>query len=320
MDEYVERSARVLDRSVSLSAPLQVPRIPRRRDRQLDMPELEINMLDFLSLYGCELQYVVGEKNAILGRVMQPLNRLRYELRFIAAARECLPDIEDEAVAQSVGNAADSKVESLPISIWNGTWGVEEVEPLVTLAKGLLPVDATGAVSASLGAGLERLNRRILALREGDLTQDLDFIGATHQQWQAEHRAGQVFNTAALVTARLDDVTDLIERRLADRPLCFKGESNEQARRVRSMFFSVYVAKVQPYLADLQRARVELIEPLADMARIQRDVMPASFESYYRRVLQQGQGSLWQRLEIATDAHTKAWQTLLEQCGMRPVP
>ncbi|MFP3442432.1 DUF3080 family protein, partial [Pantoea sp. SIMBA_133] len=76
--------------------------LPRRRDRVLTMPELDMGMLDFLSLYGCELQYVVGEKNSVMGRVMQPLNRLRYEIRFIEAARDCLPDIEDEEFAEEL--------------------------------------------------------------------------------------------------------------------------------------------------------------------------------------------------------------------------
>lgn len=320
MDEYVARTARVLDQSSSLSPPLQVPRIPRRRDRRLEMPSLEINMLDFLSLYGCELQYVVGEKNAILGKVMQPLNRLRYELRFIAAARDCLPEIENEAVAESVAEAGDSKLESLPVAVWNATWGVEEVESLVTTSRGFLPVDTSGATTTGLGTGVERLNRRLVALRDGDLTQDLDFIGNVHQQWQAEHRAGQVFNTAVLVTARLQDVAGLIDRRLENRPLCFGGEPNEQARIVRDMFFNVYVAQVQPYLADLQRARSDLILPLAELARIQQDVVPASFRFYERRVLHQGKGSIWQLLEAAISEHTEAWQTLLEQCGMRPTP
>jgi hypothetical protein len=320
MDEYVERTARVLDQTATLSPPLQVPRIPRRRDRRLEMPSLEINMLDFLSLYGCELQYVVGEKNAILGKVMQPLNRLRYELRFIGAARDCLPEISDENLAESVAGAAGDKVESLPLAIWNATWGVEEIEPLVTLSKGLLPVDASGVVIASLGSGLGRLNRRIVALQEGDLSQNLDFVGDVHQQWQAEHRAGQIFNSVALVTARLQDAAGLIEERLTGRHLCFGGKANEQARIVRNMFFTVYVAKVQPYLADLQRAKADLIVPLATLARLQRPVMPAAFRFYDERVLQQEKGSIWELLEAATSAHTKAWQDLLEQCGLRPAP
>ncbi|MBC7184704.1 MAG: DUF3080 family protein, partial [Marinobacter sp.] len=109
MDEYVERVARVLESDPQLSDITPASQLPRRRDRVLAMPDLDMGMLDFLSLYGCELQYVVGEKNSVLGRVMQPLNRLRYEIRFIEAARDCLPGIEDEDLAEELEEAVQAK-------------------------------------------------------------------------------------------------------------------------------------------------------------------------------------------------------------------
>ncbi|MDX1635959.1 MAG: DUF3080 domain-containing protein [Marinobacter sp.] len=318
MDEYVERTARVLELEPRFSAIADAPRLPRRRERQLPVPELEIDMLDFLSLYGCDLQVVVGEKNSIMGRVMQPLNRLRYELRFIEAARECLPDIEREELADSVREAVDGKLESLPVVVWNATWGVEEIESLLTLAKGPLPVDAIGATAAALGKDLERLNGAIRKLNRKELALDLEFVGRVHQHWDVEYRAGQVLNSAVLLITRLQDATGLIRQRLEGRPLCFEGKANNQARIVQSMFFSVYVERVQPYLADVSRVRAELIEPLAELASLQQAAMPASFRSYFEQGLAQEGGGVWHRLDQATDNHTRAWQQLLEQCGMRP--
>lgn len=52
MTEYLERLARVLEAPV-VSLPEELPpasQLPRRRDRVLDMPELDIGMLEFLSL------------------------------------------------------------------------------------------------------------------------------------------------------------------------------------------------------------------------------------------------------------------------------
>lgn len=318
MDEYVARTARVLDLEAQLAVPAPVPSLPRRRLRQLEVPSLQIDMLDFLSLYGCQLQFVVGERNSVLGRVMQPLNRLRYELRFIQAARDCVPEIDNEELAQSVAEAADSKEQSLPFVIWNATWGVEEVEPLFTRSKGYLPVDSTGVTTASLGQGVTRLNRTIEAILGGQLGQDLGFVGAMHQQWQSQHRAGQVLNSATLVTARLEDVADLIVQRLDGRPLCIGGRENEQARIVQSMFFSVYIKEVQPYLADIRRARNELMEPLSELASLQAEVMPKAFEEFHDEALGVDGEGIWQRLDQATDRHTSAWQDLLDQCGMRP--
>ncbi len=318
MDEYVERVGRVLETEPALSEIPPSEQMPRRRNRVLPMPELELGMLDFLSLYGCELQYVVGEKNSVMGRVMQPLNRLRYEIRFIRAAGECLDTVEDEELQDVLEQAIASKRESLPIAIWNATWGVEEVETLFTLAKGEYPVETKGPLS-DLARDARQLNKAVAALLEQNLEVDLGFWGGVHQRWQAEYRAGQLINSARLVTTRLLDASRLIQQRLNTRPLCLNGKPNNQSDIVQSMFFSVYIGKIQPYLADLRRARTDLIEPLSELATMQEEAMPEEFQEWSRFALAlQGPESVWANLDSAVERHTKAWQTLLEQCGLRP--
>ncbi len=343
MDEYVERVARVLETEPGLSAIDSPTQIPRRRDRVLTMPELELGMLDFLSLYGCELQFVVGEKNSVMGKVMQPLNRLRYELRFIRAAQDCIPETEDEDLVEVLNEAIASKRETLPIALWNATWGVEEIETLFTLAKGYYPVQSEGNPVADLARDSDRMNQVVGALLTGKveanalavktpgkealeesalesaLESSLEFAGAVQQRWQAEYRAGQLINSAALVKTRLNDATALLQQRIKQRPLCLKGKPNNQAEIVQSMFFSVYIEKIQPYMSNLSRARVELIEPLAMMAERQKAVMPPEFANWYRKHLSQvADDSLWLELDAAMARHTESWQALLEQCGMRP--
>lgn len=319
MDEYVERVARVLETDPVLSDLPAANQLPRRRDRVLDMPELEMGMLDFLSLYGCQLQLVVGEKTSVMGRVMQPLNRLRYEIRFIESARECLPDIEDEEFAEELADAIDSKQASLPIAIWNATWGVEEIERLFTLAKGYYPVAAEGNTVSDLALDIDRLNNTVAALQEGNLEVSLDYAGEVHQRWQAEFRAGQLINSALLLTARLRDGTALLNQRIEGRPLCLNGQPNNQSDIVQNMFFSVYIGEVQPYMSAVNQGRAALIEPFEQLAQQQREVMPEPFERWHRRHLSQaGAQSLWQALDRAMAEHTRAWQQLLGQCGLRP--
>ncbi len=318
MDEYVERVGRVLDAEPELSEIPAAELMPRRRNRVLQMPDLELGMLDFLSLYGCELQYVVGEKNSVMGKVMQPLNRLRYEVRFIRTAGECLETVDEEKLKALLREAIASKRESLPIAIWNATWGVEEVETLFTLAKGEYPVEAKDPLS-DLARDVRQLNKAVGALLEQSLEVDLGFWGKVHQRWQAEYLAGQLINSARLVTTRLGDAAGLIRQRLEGRPLCLNGKPNSQSDIVQGMFFSIYIGKIQPYLADMRRARTDLIEPLSELAVMQADAMPEQFEGWYQSVLAlEGNKSVWASLDKAVETHTKGWQALLEQCGLRP--
>lgn len=319
MDEYVERVARVLDGEAELSDPVAPQRMPLRRNRRLDMPELDIDILDFLSLYGCQLQYVVGERNSVMGRVMDPLNRLRYELRFIDAAGDCLPDIDRKSLKTSVQDAIASKRESLPVAIWNATWATEEIEALFTLSKGYYPVSPEGNPVSDLSLDLDRLNNTLAALLAGQLDHSLDYVGEVHQRWQAEHRAGQLLNSASLLIARLDDATAVIRTRLGKRPLCFDGKPNNQSDIVRNMFFSVYIDRIQPYMSDVRRGQDALILPLQQMAEAQSGVMPETFRGWAQRHLRQdGDASIWQELDRAMAEHTESWQSLLGQCGLRP--
>lgn len=323
MDEYVERVARVLDAEAELSELPALQHLPRRRERRLEMPELDIDILDFLSLYGCQLQFVVGERNSVMGRVMDPLNRLRYELRFIEAAGDCLPGIEREDLRLSVQGAIDSKRQSLPVAIWNATWATEEIETLFTLSKGYFPVAAEARSSvdpvSDLSSDMGRLNNTLDALLAGQIDPSLDYVGEVHQRWQAEHRAGQLLNSANLLIARLDDATAIIRTRLDGRPLCFDGKPNNQSDIVRNMFFSVYIERIQPYMSDVRRARQALIQPLFEMAQAQNEVMPEAFRLWSgRHLVLDGEASIWRELDSAMAEHTESWQLLLEQCGLRP--
>lgn len=318
MDEYVERTARVLDQSYELSAIPSVDALPRRRERVLDMPDVELGMLDFLSLFGCELQVVAGERASVLGRVMQPANRLRYEVRFIETANECLPEISDEGLREDVAQAVASKRQSLPIAVWNATWGVEEVESLFTRTEGLYPLEPKDGV-ANLARDLAALNTMLMPLLAGSTDTNLEQLGAVHQQWQAHQAAGQLLLSARMLITRLDDASDVIEARLNGRPLCLDGKPNNQSDIVQGMFFSVFVERVQPYMVRVRRGRDNIIGPLATLASQQKEVMPEAFTDWYQRYLSlEGESSLWARLDASQQRHIELWQRQLEQCGLRP--
>ncbi len=318
MDEYVERTARVLDQPYELSAIPATEPLPRRRDRVLEMPEVELGILDFLSLFGCELQVVAGERASILGRVMQPANRLRYEVRFIEAAEDCLPVMDDGELKDEVSEAVANKRESLPVAVWNATWGVEEVERLFTRTEGLYPLEPEPG-TGNLAADLNTLNAMLSPLLEGETGTQLAGLGDIHQQWQAHQAPGQLIVTARMLITRLDDASDVIESRLKDRPLCLDGRPNNQSEVVQGMFFSVFIERVQPYLARVRRGRDDIIRPLAVLAERQRNVMPEAFEDWYARHLKvEGDDSLWAELDASQQRHIELWQQQLEQCGLRP--
>ena len=180
------------------------------------------------------------------------------------------------------------------------------------MGEGQLPV-------SDLLRDLEQLNETVRALSRQQLDVSLDNLGAIHQRWQAEYRAGQLVNSARLLIATLDTGTEVLQARLAERPLCLNGKPNNQSDIVHSFFFSVYIGEVQPYMSDVSRAADTLIAGFAELAAKQEAQIPEAFGGWARRHLQAGEeGSLWHQLDGAMMRHTRHWQQLLEQCGLRP--
>lgn len=318
-EEYIERTARVLDGEAGLSQVPTLEQLPRRRDRVVDIAALDVSMLDFLGLYGCELQHVIGERNSIMGRVMHPATVFDYEVRFLRAAAECADDIGSERLAARIGEVIDAKRAQIPDAAWNAVWGTSEIEDFLTRSRGALAVQPDRDMASTLAADLRALADVVGRVQGGDLEVDVKALDGVYQRWQARPLAGQALRGAALATARLDDASRLIEARLGDSPICARPDLRPRAaENMRGMFMNVYVGRVQPYLADLQRVRRELMPPLRELAAIGGGRSEAVV-AYARMTLgEEDEASLWRRFDLAVARHTRAWQDLLEQCGMRP--
>ncbi|HCO00088.1 MAG TPA: DUF3080 domain-containing protein, partial [Methylophaga sp.] len=289
--------------------------------RRLSIPEHDINMLDFLSLYGCELQFVVGEKNSILGRVMQPLNNLRYELRFIEASQQCLVEIKSDSLRTKLAQVIEIKKQYLPRVIWNATWGTDEIAQLMSLSSGLYDPEQSQYEISSYSQDIVYVNKRVQRLLQGQYEQDLEYMGEIQQRWQYGSRAGQLQNSARLLISRLDDGTQILKQRIEQKPLCVQGRLNTQAKILESMFFKVYIEKVQPYMSAVNSGADQLFQPLARLAQMQKEVMPQTFNAYYQQTLNvDNKQNIWTLYQQRIKEHTEAWQDLLEQCGLRPTP
>ncbi|MDX5363360.1 MAG: DUF3080 domain-containing protein [Pseudazoarcus pumilus] len=318
-EEYVTRTARVLDGEVVLTPVPTLDPLPRRRERMREIPALDVSMLDFLGLYGCELQHVIGERNSIMGRVMHPATVFDYEVRFLRTARECAETIDSERLAARIREIIEAKRAQIPDAAWNAVWGTGEIEDFLSRSGGSLAVEVERDLASTMASDLRALVDVVGRVQGGDLGVDVKLLDGVYQRWQARPLAGQALRAAMLATIRLDDASRLIEARLGERPMCARPDLQPRAaENMRGMFMSVYVGRVQPYLADLQRVRRELMPPLQALASIGGG-RSETVVSYARRMFgDEDEASLWRSFDLAVARHTRAWQDLLEQCGMRP--
>lgn len=318
-DEYVKRVARVLDAEAVLASPELPPELPRRRERARTIAPFEMSMLDFLGLYGCELQHVVGERNSSLGKVMHPASLLDYELRFLTSAEDCLSSVSSGSVRDKLLAAIAHKRVVLPDVVWNAVWVSPEIENLFTRSRGPLGVDLDHNAVSEMAEALALLVAALRQIDAGRLDVDFKALDPVYRRWQVQALVGQLLQSAVLSTQRLNDAAKIVESRLGERPLCHKGLGNRQAEIMQSMFLSVYIGHVQPYIATVQRSRQALLPQLRSLAELPGADPGKAVERYASQVLsEQGEEGIWVEFDTAVRRHTIGWQRLLEQCGMRP--
>lgn len=319
LETYNQRLSRVLDVEPGPGNPVRTPVYPAARERRLDIPVIDVSLLRFLSLYGCDLQVVVAERNAILGRVMQPLNQLRYDLRFIRSAQRCLLRTENENIRQDIVEALNHKQAYILEQIWNASFATPEMADFMRRSQGLYPLTSSPQSRTALVRQTEAFQQFVQTLKAGNWQQRPTMLAGLQQRWQQQATAGQLIRSAEAIISSLNQGTAMLRVRADVRPMCYQKKSNPRAERVHGVFLSVYIAEVQPYLSNVSRASNELFQTLSGLSQEFESVMPESFNSYAAMVFSmQGPASLWQRLAESIEAHTQAWQELLSQCGLRP--
>lgn len=318
-EEYIERTSRVLDEPFELSTVPTVEQLPRRRDRVREIPALDVSMLDFLGLYGCELQHVVGERNSIMGRVMHPASVFDYEVRFLRAAQECQQTIDNERLAARLGEVIEAKRAQIADAAWNAVWGSSEIEAFLTRSRGALAVQPNRDTASTMAADLRAVADIAARVEAGQVDVDVKALDGVYQRWPSRPLAGQTLRGATLAITRLDDASRIIEARLEGRPVCPRPDVRPRAAdNMQGMFMRVYVGEVQPYLAELQRSRRELMPPLQALASIGGGRNEAVQGYAERNFGEAREESVWRRFDEAVARHTRGWQELLGQCGMRP--
>ncbi|MFI8737238.1 DUF3080 domain-containing protein [Ectopseudomonas toyotomiensis] len=316
--DYLERLQRSLDaadfnafdnRSVSQY------RLPARRERLSDIPELRIGLLDLvIDARRCpHLQQLISQRNSSLGKQLMPSQRLGYEGDLLRAIDACLPHLQDDSsLKATLQRLASDKRQQLPAVFWNALNGSPEFENYLRFADKALPVD-TLEDSAALDA-LQRL-ASIGAALPAQLPPSTDELEPLFFALYASEQGSQLITSLASLRHNLDVGSDLLEQRQHSRPLCPLGQATPRGRILQNIFIKFYAGGLQPYLAQVDQRGQQWQAALLQLQRI--DGIPTATREHLQRLAGE-QNSLWQDFRTATARHVKAWQTLLNSCGLAP--
>ncbi|MFW1676264.1 DUF3080 family protein [Pontibacter sp. JAM-7] len=318
LNNYSERVSRVLEVESPPLALSSVPAFPPRRSRILPTESLREGLLDVLQLKQCGMLTLIAERNSSLGKVYTPASRLLYELRFYQQIHQCYTTLQqasapDPELLLQVSHIVAVKQRNLSLELWNGLYTAAEMEQHFARNAAPLKIGAPPLPAAAL-ATIQVTVQRTLAgkpLNEITLEQLTNSFAALH----ASDAGASLLQSLKLLTAYLQQVSESIEQRLKDKPMCLQGRPTPQADILHNVFRKYYAGDVQPYMALVQRQG----EPWFNLHQIilsafaEQGQLPAAMHQYQQRLT-----ALWQQYIQARNNHTQSWQKILRQCGLMP--
>ena len=285
LTEYLERLERVTGVSIPPHTPLP---------RALDLPRVtvpkppesnQIDLIDFLSLSGCELQVNLGRRNTQLGRTASPSQRLLLDLEFIQLAPACgalLRERGNTDLANTLELAGTGHQQALPRSITNAILMGPEWEAFWERPKALAlyPANTSSQIVAAISR-LTALSSQWLA------TQSLaDDWAASNREFElllSELRAGDggaLVMAYSIVSRDMTRATAMLMDMNETAPLCPFGQETQRSRAFDNIVSRFFVGDIQPWLVALRQRKELLLAPVQQLEQPLRDAMPEQYAQW----------------------------------------
>ena len=281
LDEYLTRLSAVTGIELTSRAPYESGRFDLPEEQAPELPTAnQIDLIDFLSLSGCELQVNLGRRNTQLGRTASPSQRLLLDLEFMELAPECITLLRargDDDLASTLAAVSVEREAQLPDSIarallYGPEWRLFWERP-ATL--GNYPDETNSAMNESLS-------------RLADLTRD--WLGGN---WQASNRefelllsdlragdGGALLAAHSLVSRELARANTLLARTLSAAPLCPFGNPTDRSKALEQVVSRFFVGAVQPWLVQLRQRTELLMEPVKNLEAPLSDALSPRYRAW----------------------------------------
>ncbi len=307
LDTYTSRLARALEVEKPPVAPFSPSTIPRKK---IDIPPGKISLLEFLRLFGCELQVTLGERNSQMGKLAPDSQRLLNTLQFIHHAPACIKTLQDRQQFELAGKleaALIDKREQLPAFIFNATLAGPEI---IALWQHDLPADYPDNTNLGVSTAMDRLLGYTDAWLNGDPTAGWDSLEQTLSALRAGD-AGTLLYAMGTTHAYLSSASAMIASRLGERPLCINGQPNRQSSIFETVVVKFYIGGVQTRQARLNQRFHDLLPRIAALEERLNSVLPKSYIRW-----KQPRDQQFATFLSSNAAHVQAIQALAQACKL----
>lgn len=311
LSDYNNRLERVLNADIAATNRVQtLPEFPNQRDLLLTPPPVDLTLLEAWSTRHCTLFSLIGERNAILGKLSEPEIRLDYEARLLTELQLCIdhPDTTD-TLRDLLLRALHSKQASYWQTAWNATFANPDFNALFSLSERTLPLEPLDL--GGFNDGLIALENMVLAPQRLQLAVLLN-ITQRHQQYAL---GGSTLKALRLSINELTQATARLQAATETKTLCPNDRPRETLTIAQTVMVTFFIGEVQPWLVEINRAYLTTFP--TSQAILDRFDALHSHEALnaVNGYLTEAE-ALYQHQQTVIRNHVKAWQALFAACNV----
>ncbi|MHB0777436.1 DUF3080 family protein [Halomonas sp. WWR20] len=320
--DYQRRLANTLDITAPVPhPPRNLEAFPSREARLFDIAETRQGMLEVYALRECGIISAVAERNSQLGRTALPSQRWVYEQTMWRMLRDCWEaDIAShlsQDARQRLQALLMTKTQQLPRLSWNALFDSQEwVQNFSRASQPLSPETDLAFSQARLA--LDYLRHATLHQFDPTWRLDSNTLESHLQVLQNTAWTARLLRALLLASQRLDEASDALQARLAERPICYLGHSNPSAERLYNVFMRYFIGQVQPYLAELQRSSRLWLGGVNGLLEAHSVSRPAIDRYRHVWLSIDNPAAPQSRFQAALERHILLWQDVWRSCGKLP--
>lgn len=306
-EDYLSRLENALDvKQTSVPPLLETASYP---STTIAIERVTITLLDFLRLFGCELQYTIGQRNNQIGKVAPASQQLINALMFQQQAKSCI-DLQyqrgNDSLADELALVSEQKRFQLPSLIYNATLASTEFSAMWQYRP---TADYPHSVSTEMVSAIERLNTFSKAWLAGEYDVGLSELEATLGLIR-QGDVGTLWHVLALGDQQLTLANQLIIARTGEKKLCLMGKSNQKSRVFETVVLKFFIKRIQSRQALINKRYHQLLPAINALE----DTLKPILTPEYRNWRQMRESSLTQLL-AAPKEHVAHIKLLVKQCG-----
>lgn len=314
LHDYQLRVSNTLEQEPITFTPVTPLRAPTQRQFRMELPSIQISLLDSMRLDACSAGALIAERNSSLGRLMRGVQRHYHDRKLLAALYECVAEMDGQQaeLAERILAQADAKTELLPLLRMQAIITDNSLQQLLRVGDRPL-ANPDAAVLAPLLAALPPILKTLDPQQElpdeQELLQALELI-------EKSPYAGQLWR------ALIDNEQYLTQmapraRTLSAQAGCTAVAVPERAQILRQVFVSRFGGPVQHHISTLTH-QAQQLEPYLSELHAPSSVLQsypnfASWNDYLTQLMQ-----LDDTLTATTKQHVHYWQQLFSDCGFTP--